>query len=828
MIRNKTVQRLRQWFLIGALGCLCAVFGKTQVSALFQQDSLTVEKLLGQANSTNDRDSLRYFLDEALELSRQLSYDTGTQKALQKLSLFERENNNTSVALRYALQALNYLEVNKNPDLYYEALMYIGNIYQDENLDAKAKSYYQEAALLLGEDPENERKIDLFRKMGLTHFKLNEMDSALIYYQNLVKVFGEKADTNGIIQSYQDVVDLYIHEKQYQEALTYNLEIKKLVEANADRRALAIAQNNIGYSYNLLKRYEQAISYFKKTEELCKSKAYVNMVELYTNMGITYNNQGYIGEAIDYLQKATSLLNAQKGKEQEKAYLDNLIATVYLGNRDVYNAILYNEDAMRTAKSGNNFYLLSECYKTAAEAHEDLYAYEIALDYYQKHLTLRDSFRLEERLRQQDLLQQQLSLERAEKEISLLLINQEVQELAIRQLGLEKSKLELESDKLRLEANAKEDELALLKTAQDVREANLKNKELETQRAQQELVLIEQRLQTEKKDHALQELRQTEQLKQLEQDNLERQNEVLLKDKDILMRDKKLLTQEQELNRSELERQHQFRQFAYGLGALLFLILIMILSGLFYSRIANQKLAKQNSQIEKQKEEIEQSHDEVEKERHKSEALLLNILPAEMAMELKEKGGATPRQYEKVSVLFSDFSGFTRIAESMSPQALIEELNICFRAFDEIVESHNLEKIKTIGDAYMCAGGIPVPNDSNPSDAVAAALEMQVYMNARILEKRAQGLDYWNMRIGIHTGEIIAGVVGIKRFAYDIWGDTVNVASRLESSSEIGKINISGDTYELVKDNFSCTYRGEVAVKHKGEISMYFVENAVG
>jgi len=250
----------------------------------------------------------------------------------------------------------------------------------------------------------------------------------------------------------------------------------------------------------------------------------------------------------------------------------------------------------------------------------------------------------------------------------------------------------------------------------------------------------------------------------------------------------------------------------------------MILAGLFYSRSANQKLERQNEQIENQKKEIEISHQEVEKERQKAEGILLNILPKQTAQEIKEFGAATPRNYDMVSVLFSDFSGFTAVSETMETDELIEELNTCFVKFDEIVEQYQLEKIKTIGDSYMCAGGVPAANKTNPGDAVAAALAMQKYIHNRRIAKEKEGKPYWDMRIGIHTGEVIAGVVGKKKFAYDIWGDTVNLASRMESSGEDGRINISDATYKYVKDVYKCQYRGGIVAKNKGSVDMYFVE----
>ena len=215
----------------------------------------------------------------------------------------------------------------------------------------------------------------------------------------------------------------------------------------------------------------------------------------------------------------------------------------------------------------------------------------------------------------------------------------------------------------------------------------------------------------------------------------------------------------------------------------------------------------------------------IENEKDRSDKLLLNILPYETAEELKEKGSATPKHYDLVSVLFTDFKGFTTIAEKLSATELVEELNRCFFEFDKIIDKHGLEKIKTIGDAYMCAGGIPAPNTTNPVDIVNAALEIKAFMENLRQEREARGQDYWELRIGIHTGPVVAGVVGKNKFAYDIWGDAVNTASRMESSGIPGKVNISGTTYALVKDHFDCHHRGKIQAKNKGEIDMYIVEN---
>jgi adenylate cyclase len=264
-----------------------------------------------------------------------------------------------------------------------------------------------------------------------------------------------------------------------------------------------------------------------------------------------------------------------------------------------------------------------------------------------------------------------------------------------------------------------------------------------------------------------------------------------------------LLEKDQALKELDLRRQKAIR----NASALMGLLLLLLVGGLFN----RYRYVRKTSKI-------------IADEKERSEKLLLNILPHETAEELKEKGSATPKHYDMVSVLFTDFKGFTKIAEKLTARELVEELNICFMEFDKIIDKYNLEKIKTIGDAYMCAGGIPAANTTNPVDIVRAGLEIREFMEQLKIQKEAQGKDFWELRIGIHTGAVIAGVVGKNKFAYDIWGDAVNTASRMESSGIPGQVNISGTTYSYIKDYFECTHRGKVQAKNKGEIDMYIVD----
>lgn len=260
----------------------------------------------------------------------------------------------------------------------------------------------------------------------------------------------------------------------------------------------------------------------------------------------------------------------------------------------------------------------------------------------------------------------------------------------------------------------------------------------------------------------------------------------------------------QEAHQEEVRQKNNTRNMLAGGG-----ILLLILAGGIYSRLRFTRKAKAI----------------IEKEKDRSENLLLNILPEEIARELKEKGHADAREFEMVSILFTDFKGFTEQSAKLSASDLVNEINHCFEAFDGIMEKYGIEKIKTIGDAYMAAGGLPVPTNDSIKNTVLAALDMQAFISQRKASMETENKPAFEMRAGIHTGPIVAGIVGVKKFQYDIWGDTVNTASRMESSGEVGKVNISETTYQLLKDDpqFSFESRGKVAAKGKGEIEMYFV-----
>jgi adenylate cyclase len=261
-----------------------------------------------------------------------------------------------------------------------------------------------------------------------------------------------------------------------------------------------------------------------------------------------------------------------------------------------------------------------------------------------------------------------------------------------------------------------------------------------------------------------------------------------------------ILNKNNEIKEAEISKQKTLRNSFFGGFAI-----VLIFAGVFLSQRNKIRLGKK-----------------------RSDELLLNILPEEVADELKKKGSADARQFDHVTVLFTDFKNFTQLSGQLSARELVEEINYCYSNFDRIITEFGIEKIKTIGDSYMCVGGLPAPDSNHAIKTVKAALAIRDFMVAEKIKRAQIGQSFFEIRIGLHSGPVVAGIVGIKKFAYDIWGDTVNIASRMESSGEEGMVNISDTIYLLIKDKFECKHRGKIAAKNKGDIDMFFVIRSLG
>lgn len=752
--------------------------------------------------------------ETALRLAKEIEFENGKLLALPLLAELHKKDKNIALSLRYALEYLNLIDKKALPKKQLTTVCFIGDIYFEEKLFSNALDYYRLATNETIQNPFTE--VNLWEKMGEAYQQNLQLDSALIFFKKAGKFYRETGNFPRQISNIKLLAEVYEQQNNCQKALEQNLTIQQLLTKKG-AKLLPTTANNIGYNYHCLQNFELAIENFKQAENLCElEECSIDKTALQANLSIAYFNNSDFNNGLRHLEKAINLAKSDKNLEKV-AELTHLKATVFFQRKDFYQAQIFNQDAIRLSKKNNFSKVLQDSYQLAARIYQELYEFEPALEFYEKHLSLKDSLLLEERLRQQELLQQQFFLERSEKEIKLLLVNQKVQDLSIRELERQQSILRLQAEKLSLESNRKENELSLLRQEQEIKEERLKTQELEAARSKQQLLLTRQQLDAAEKDRSIAELRQKEEAQQ----RAIAEQEAQQKERDAEIENLKNL---QEIDRLAIKEQEARSQLFLSIGFGLLAILGLILFGFLNARKKSRQLAQQNKEIEAQKSEIEQSHNLIEEERTKSENLLLNILPAETAKELKEKGVATPQLYENVSVLFTDFIGFTHISKKMPPAEVIQELNTCFLAFDEIIEEHNLEKIKTIGDAYMCAGGVPKKDPKSANNAIKAALKMQQYIEKRYAQKTAAGKNYWQMRVGIHCGNVVAGVVGSKKFAYDIWGDTVNLASRMENSSKAGRVNISATTYEKVKEDFDCEFRGVVEVKNRGKVGMYFVE----
>ena len=278
--------------------------------------------------------------------------------------------------------------------------------------------------------------------------------------------------------------------------------------------------------------------------------------------------------------------------------------------------------------------------------------------------------------------------------------------------------------------------------------------------------------------------------------NLRFQLDLEQKEKEI-----EILNRDNALKEAEIAQADTAQKLFLALGAFLLTIIGGITYLYRYSRKSNQLISEERNRVEK---------------------ILLNILPKDTADELQQKGYVEAKRFDQTTVLFTDFKGFTAFSERMSAEEMVKSIDFYFSKFDEIIGRYNLEKIKTIGDAYMCAGGLPTKNSTNAKDAILAGLEILSFVKTVSLTPPV-GIQPLEVRIGINTGRTVAGIVGTKKFQYDIWGSTVNIASRMESACEIGKINISDNTYQLIKDDIACNYRGEIEVKNGLKLKMYYV-----
>ena len=575
----------------------------------------------------------------------------------------------------------------------------------------------------------------------------------------------------------------YRAEEKYTKEIKFWLQTIDWIEEVENEWWFITAYRSLAQAYVANKEYDEAIPYLNRTYELHYSidSEDPEIYQYYVEIAIIFREKGENRKALGYLKKTLKPMKKSNNLKAE-ARINGLIAEIYLDLKNYDEAIKHNKQTLSIAKTNTFDIILAEAYLVASQIDEATNKSFSALNNYKEYLILINKIEAREKLKAEALWKRQYEVERAEKEFTLLIANEELEDFELQQLRLENEKSEAE--------------LGLLISKQESKDIELQNQVLKANEANQQLKISQSNLKSQQQASEIEGLKKDQQITDLIIENqINRENE----DKIAI----EMLKKDNKLALMDAEKQRNVKNRARWIGGLFGIIMLIAIS--FLSReYKNRKT--------------------IAAEKKKSDILLLNILPKEIADELKSTGKALPKTYDTVSVLFTDFSGFTRLSEKMEPSEVLRNLETMFSRFDEIAEQNNMERIKTIGDGYMCAGGLPIANDDNAVKAVNAGLEFLKATSNFNNEQKNKGLPPWNLRIGINTGPVVAGVIGIKKFAYDIWGDTVNLASRAESHGVENQLNITENTYNMVKDIFECEYRGEIDVKSLGKVNMYIVK----
>lgn len=642
---------------------------------------------------------------------------------------------------------------------------------------------------------------DLYLNRGLVLSSMGDFDNAIYYLAMIETDISESDSVLWVAKT--NIADVYNQKGESENEIKQWKNIISWLESKNRLDWLIVANKSLADAYRDQKNYDLSIIYLNKANDLHQSydPDSPDLYEYYVDIALIFDLQGDNSKSLGYLKTAGKEMRKSKNYLSE-AEISHRISSIYYKAGQLDNANEYNNKAIRIASTYEYDELLSRAYYLAYEIDKELGLYQKALEDYAKFAEINQRFVEEEKEILRDLFQKQFQIERAEKQYKLIIASEELKDFELVQIRLEKENAETQVD--------------LLREQQTKKEVDLQNQTLLANEAKNQLELSEKRYQADQQAREIENLENERQLKQLQIEEQKAKEMVDQTEIENLTKDNEIANLNLE---KEIQKKNRVRWFS------VFIIIILLLAGIFLrTKIkANSELEEKNKEIAYQHREIEIKNKRLADEKSKSDSLLLNILPQETADELKSTGKALPKVYNSVSVLFTDFSGFTKLTEKMDPREVLSNLELMFSRFDEISSENEMERIKTIGDSYMCAGGIPVENSTHPINAVRTALSFLKATDDFNHEQRKLGMEQWNLRIGVNTGNVVAGVIGKRKFAYDIWGDTVNLASRAESHGVVNKLNITENTYQLIKDNFDCVYRGEVDVKNIGKVKMYIV-----
>ncbi|MCB0661766.1 MAG: tetratricopeptide repeat protein [Saprospiraceae bacterium] len=599
---------------------------------------------------------------------------------------------------------------------------------------------------------------------GVSLYLRGDYSNALEYCERSLAIYEKTGDQKGKATTLNVMGLIYSGQSDYQKALEYYQKIISIYEELNDQNGIAITMGNIGLIYKDKGDYAKALNYYGTSLRKYEETDDQNgIATTLNNFGIIHQEQQNFNKALEYFERSMAI-KEKAGNQQGVASSLNNIGLTYQRQNDFPKALEYFGRALVIYEKTGNQRGLPAVLSNLGLVYLNSGDYSKSLDYYERAIAL-------------------YKKNGDQGGIALVLNN----------MGLvyQKKGNYLKSIDYCTEGLTMAESIGTLRSQKNGCEC-LYNTYKSMGRGNEALVFLE-------KMRSVEDSLQAEEIaKKLEQIEFQKK---MLADSLETVENERLV---EEAHKEEIRKKNQTRNVAMAGG-----FFALMLAGGFYSRWRY----------------VRKSRNIISKEKDRSENLLLNILPAEIAEELKEKGRADARDFEMVSILFTDFKGFTAASEKLSAQDLVTEINTYFEAFDKIIGKFGVEKIKTIGDAYMAAGGLPVPSADSVKNTILAALEMQEFVFNRKAQNILAGKSSFDMRVGIHTGPVVAGIVGVKKFQYDIWGDTVNTASRMESSGEIGQVNISEMTYELIKDDpeFIFISRGKIEAKGKGELNMYFV-----
>jgi adenylate cyclase len=595
-------------------------------------------------------------------------------------------------------------------------------------------------------------------------FLFSNPDSAFVLAEDLV-VFGqEKQYLKAQALGYNTQGVSCWLKSNYPKALDYYQRSLKIYEEIGDKKGIANSLNNIGMIYKAQSKYPKALNYYQRSLKIAEEIGdKKGIASALISIGNIYNAQSNYPKALDYYQRSLKIYEEIGNKQGISSALNN-IGVIYRTQNNYPKALDYYQRSLKIYEETGNKPGISSSLNNIGTIYRAQSNYPKALDYYQRSLKTYE----------------EIGNKRGE---SSALIN--IGNIYKAQSNYQGAIIQCQKS---LDLS---EEIGSIKSQKDACSC-LYDAHKAMGHGNEALVYLEK---MQVFDDSLNAEETANKLQQMEFAKQMLQDSIAQAETDRLV---------VEAHQEEMRAEEKTRNISFGIGGL-----VLLLAGGIYTRLRYVRKSNANLQVEKDR----------------SENLLLNILPADIAAELKEKGRADARDFDLVSILFTDFKGFTAASEKLSAQELVAEINTCFEAFDGIMDKYKVEKIKTIGDAYMAAGGLPVPTDDSTKNTILAALEMQSFISSRKASHDAKGEPAFEMRVGVHTGPVVAGIVGVKKFQYDIWGDTVNTASRMESSGEVGKVNVSQATYELLKEDPQLSFesRGKIEAKGKGEIEMFFV-----